>query len=43
MVLAQTLGKLKISVDEINEINGLFYDAKTSAQILHQQREKYIS
>jgi RuvB-like protein 1 len=43
MVLAQTLGKLKISVDEINQINSLFFDAKTSAKLLHAQREKYIS
>jgi RuvB-like protein 1 (pontin 52) len=43
MVLAQTLGKLKISIDEINEINSLFFDAKTSAKLLHAQAEKYIS
>ena len=43
MVLAQTLGKLKISIDEVNEINSLFFDAKTSAKILHAQAEKYIS
>lgn len=43
MVLAQTLGKLKISVDEVNEINSLFFDAKTSAKLLHAQAEKYIS
>jgi RuvB-like protein 1 (pontin 52) len=43
MVLASTLGKLKISIDEINEINSLFFDAKTSAKLLHAQAEKYIS
>lgn len=43
MVLAQTLGKLKISIDEVNEINSLFFDAKTSAKLLHSQAEKYIS
>ena len=43
MVLAQTLGKLKISIDEINEINSLFFDAKTSAKLLQAQAEKYIS
>lgn len=43
MVLAQTLGKLKISIDEVNEINSLFFDAKTSAKLLHAQAEKYIS
>lgn len=34
MVLAGTLGKLKISKDEVNEIESLFFDAKTSAKIL---------
>ncbi len=43
MVLAQTLGKLKISIDEVNEINSLFFDAKTSAKLLMAQAEKYIS
>jgi len=43
MTLAQTLGKLKISIDEVNEINALFFDAKTSAKLLHAQAEKYIS
>lgn len=42
-VLAQTLGKLKISKDEIEEINSLFYDGKTSAKILQEQADKYIS
>merc|ERR1711912_174248 len=34
-VLSNTLGKLKISIDEVNEINSLFFDAKTSAKLLH--------
>jgi DNA helicase TIP49 (TBP-interacting protein) len=42
-VLAQTLGKLKISKDEVEEISGLFYDGKQSAKILMEQAEKYIS
>ena len=42
-VLAQTLGKLKISNDEINEINELFYDGKSSAKILSEQADKFIS
>jgi RuvB-like protein 1 len=42
-VLAETLGKTKISTDEVSEINSLFYDGKTSAKILHEQAEKYIS
>merc|ERR1711970_401487 len=34
MVLANTLGKLKISKDEVEEISKLFFDGKTSARIL---------
>lgn len=41
-VLAQTLGKLKITKDEVEEINGLFFDGKTSARILQEQADKYI-
>lgn len=43
MVLAETLGKSKISKDEIDEISTIFLDGKTSARILHEQAEKYIS
>lgn len=42
-VLAQTLGKLKISTEEINEISALFYDGKSSAKILQEQAQYYIS
>lgn len=42
-VLAQTLGKLKISSEEINEISTLFYDGKSSAKILMEQAKFYIS
>ena len=41
-VLAQTLGKLKITKDEVEEISGLFFDGKTSAKILQEQADKYI-
>lgn len=41
-VLAQTLGKLKITKDEIMEINELFFDGKTSAKVLQEQADKYI-
>lgn len=34
MVLAETLGKSKITKDEVNEINSLFFDGKTSAKLL---------
>lgn len=43
MVLAETLGKAKVSKDEIEEINSLFFDAKTSATLLSEQADKYIS
>ena len=43
MVLAETLGKTKISKDEVDEIAALFYDGKTSAKILSEQADKYIS
>jgi len=42
-VLSETLGKAKVSKDEIEEINSLFFDAKTSAAILTAQADKYIS
>ena len=42
-VLAETLGKPKITKDEVEEINSLFFDAKTSAKVLTEQADKYIS
>ena len=42
-VLAETLGKTKISKDEVDEINSLFLDGKTSAKLLMEQADKYIS
>lgn len=43
MVLAETLGKTKISKDEVDEMASLFYDGKTSAKVLSEQADKYIS
>lgn len=43
MVLASTLGKSKISLEEINEISTLFFDGKTSAKLLQEQAKFYIS
>jgi DNA helicase TIP49 (TBP-interacting protein) len=34
---------MKISKEEIDEINSLFFDAKTSAKILQEQAKHYIS
>jgi RuvB-like protein 1 (pontin 52) len=42
-VLADTLGKTKITKDEVEEIKSLFFDGKTSAKILMEQADKYIS
>merc|ERR1712066_926589 len=42
-VLSGTLGKLKISKDEVEEISELFHDGKSSAKILQEQADKYIS
>jgi RuvB-like protein 1 (pontin 52) len=42
-LLAQTQGKTSISKEDVEEINKLFYDAKTSARVLQEQAEKYIS
>ena len=35
-VLAQTLGKLKISIAEVEDVSTLFYDGKASAKILQE-------
>lgn len=42
-VLAGTLGKSKITDDEINEVSTLFFDGKTSAKQLQEQAKYYIS
>ena len=42
-VLSGTLGKMKITVEEVNEISGLFHDGKSSAKILLEQAKYYIS
>ncbi len=42
-VLAGTLGKTKIQMEEVEEINKLFFDGKTSAKQLHEQAKFYIS
>ena len=35
-------GKDCIGKEEIEEINGLFYDAKASAKILAEQKDKFM-
>ena len=41
-ILAQASGNEKISKDEIQETNDLFFDAKSSAKILATQKDKYM-
>ena len=41
-ILARINGKDKIGNDEIEEVNDLFYDAKSSAKLLQEEHEKYL-
>lgn len=41
-VLAKINGKEKIGKEEIDEINELFFDAKSSAKVLADQKDKYM-
>lgn len=41
-ILAKTNGLEAISINEVNEINDLFYDAKASAKLLAEQEDKYM-
>merc|ERR1711937_67487 len=42
-ILAQTAGRQMITRDDIEEIDSLFFDAKSSAKLLAEQADKYIS
>merc|ERR1712178_286218 len=42
-ILAKTSGREAITRDDIEEIDSLFYDAKSSAKLLAEQADKYIS
>jgi len=41
-VLANTVGKVKISKEEIDEVHSMFLDAKTSAKKLKEQEMHYL-
>jgi len=41
-LLAKINGKEGIDKEEIEEINELFFDAKSSAKILAEQKDKYM-
>lgn len=42
-VLAQTKGITEVTKEEIEEVAAIFYDAKSSAKILQENAEGYIS
>merc|ERR1719446_775855 len=42
-ILAKTSGRESISREDIEEIDSLFFDAKSSAKLLAEQADKYIS
>lgn len=39
---ARINGRTTISQEDVNEINSLFLDAKSSAKILTQQKDKFM-
>ena len=41
-ILAKINGLEAVSINEVNEINELFYDAKASAKLLAEQEDKYM-
>merc|ERR1711977_82290 len=42
-IMAKTAGRETITRDDIEEIDSLFYDAKSSAKVLSENADKYIS
>merc|ERR1712050_107202 len=42
-ILAKTSGRDSVTRDDIEEIDSLFFDAKSSAKLLAEQADKYIS
>jgi RuvB-like protein 1 (pontin 52) len=42
-ILAQTNGRETITREDVEEVDGLFFDAKSSARLLIEQADKYIS
>ena len=42
-VLTKINGRTEISVDDVEDVEGLFYDAKSSAKVLHLSKDRYIS
>ena len=42
-ILADSQGRSKEAKSDVKEIHSLFYDAKSSVKLLHEQEAKYIS
>jgi len=42
-IMAKTAGRETITKDDVEEIDSLFYDAKSSAKVLSENADKYIS
>ncbi|KAF8716948.1 hypothetical protein HU200_026051 [Digitaria exilis] len=42
-VVAKTNGREKICKADLEEVSGLYLDAKSSARLLHEQQERYIT
>jgi RuvB-like protein 1 (pontin 52) len=42
-ILAKTNGRESIGITDIEEIDSLFFDAKSSARLLIEQADRYIS
>jgi RuvB-like protein 1 (pontin 52) len=41
-VLANINGRQEITLEDVQEVDGLFYDSKSSAQILQEQKQNYV-
>jgi len=42
-IMGETNARNFVTKDDVDEVNGLFMDAKASAMMLHTQRDKYLS
>ena len=41
-IMAGTMGRERVSVADVEEIDTLFFDAKASAKLLAEQEDKYL-
>jgi RuvB-like protein 1 (pontin 52) len=41
--MARTVGRKQITVFDVQEMDSIFFDAKSSAKLLAEQADKYIS